>query len=123
MFRRLVALWLVLPPTSSVVSWADFCLQSRHCGHEFCSCREHCARKPSEGAPCHEAAPEPEYTLGDACHAGEARELLALSTYLLPEPTVGLFRDDAFVVSRDRESDPRLGFGRIELPPPRDILS
>ncbi len=61
--------------------------------------------------------------MSDACNMGHDRELLALSTYILPEPTVRLFRNDTFVVRRDRGSDPRLGFGRIDLPPPRAILS
>jgi hypothetical protein len=54
---------------------------------------------------------------------GKARELLALSAYILPEPAIPLSRDEAFVVRRDRESDPTLGFGRIDLPPPRFLLS
>jgi hypothetical protein len=123
MFRRLIALWLLLPSSPTLASWGEFCLQTEQ---KACTCREHCERKPAKKPSCHEAVKEPsykKYSVSDACNMGRDRELLALSTYILPEPAIHLFRDDAFVVRRDRESDPRLGFGRIDLPPPRTLLS
>jgi len=124
-FRRLIALWLLLPSSPTLASWSELCVPE-HGGRKACTCREHCERKPAKKPSCHEATAEPAHektSVSDACHMGQARELLALRTYILPEPTIHLFRDDAFVVRRDRESDPRLGFGRIDLPPPRFLLS
>jgi hypothetical protein len=98
-----------------------------HCGHEFCTCQEHCERKPVAAMPCHREheapTPQPLLSLSDACHAGEARELLALQSYLLPDPDPKPGPLDRVSIDIERPRDPRFGFSRIDLPPPRFLAS
>jgi hypothetical protein len=124
MWKKLVALWLLLPPSGQVAALVEVFPHSSDCRHEFCTCREHCERKPAAGEPCHGSKREvPRYAVSDACHEGEARELLALQSYLLPRPEATLPLYEVVVRLQDRASDPRLGFQRIDLPPPRLTLS
>jgi hypothetical protein len=119
MVRRLLALWLVLPPATQVWAWLDVCASAGHCGHEFCSCREHCDRKPSAPKPCHEKREAPTCSIGDACHSQEEAQLLALSTYLLPDAAAAAITEKQAAMTSARASRPLLGFQRLDLPPPR----
>jgi hypothetical protein len=124
MWQKVVALWLLLPPSGQVAALIEIFPHSASCHHEFCTCREHCERKPSAGEPCHGSKREvPRHAMSDGCHAGKARELLALQSYLLPRPESTRRREVVVVRLPDRASDPRLGFERIDLPPPRLHLS
>ena len=103
MWRRLVALLLLAPPSGQVAAWADVFPHTSHCNHEFCTCREHCERKPTSDEPCHRSKREvPLHAMSDACHAGEARELLVLQSYLLPRPEARFPLHRVVVILPDR---------------------
>jgi hypothetical protein len=123
MLKRVLALWLILPPTTQIAAWFEVCAQAGHCGHEFCDCRDHCERKPAANRPCHETRPAPVSSMSDACHAGESAELLAVRTYLLPGPVGAARVADIVILESAGGRDPVLGFARIDLPPPRSSAS
>jgi hypothetical protein len=123
MVKRVLALWLTLPPTTQIAAWVDLCGEAGHCQHEFCDCRDHCERKPAANQPCHEKRAAPQASMADGCHAGQAAQILPVRIYVLPDPIAAPRLEDAVVMKEAPARDPLFGFERIDLPPPRSIAS
>jgi hypothetical protein len=125
MLKRVLALWLTLPPTTQVAAWIELCGEAPHCQHEFCNCKDHCERKPAANQPYREKRTAPKASMADGCHAGQAAQILPVRSYVLPGPIAAPRLDGVVVMGAVvmKETPIRDGFERIDLPPPRLFTS
>src|SRR5262245_49359712 len=121
MFRRVLALMLLLGPAAdAVASWRANATPDPHrCDDHVCACPREARPKRGEQA-CHEDAQPATQALQSRCgHESPAPRLAGIRPYLLPEPALSEPGRDFEPAVAAAEAAAADGFERADREPPR----